>query len=102
MLNPENKKKEIRNLMKALFPLYCLLVLTIPALAAADSTPMPERGICAHRGANSTHPENTLPAFEEAIRLGAHMIELDVRQTKDGHLVLMHDATIDETTNGKG
>ncbi len=63
---------------------------------------MPERGICAHRGAMDTHPENTLAAFNEAVRLGAHMIELDVRITKDGHLVIMHDETVDRTTNGKG
>ena len=63
---------------------------------------LPERGICAHRGAMDTHPENTLAAFNEAVRLGAHMIELDVRITKDGHLVIMHDETVDRTTNGKG
>ncbi|MBN2375048.1 MAG: hypothetical protein JXD22_01510 [Sedimentisphaerales bacterium] len=63
---------------------------------------LPERGICAHRGASGTHPENTLSAFREAIRLGAHMIEFDIAMTKDGKLALMHDATIDRTTNGKG
>ncbi|MEZ6059394.1 MAG: Xaa-Pro dipeptidyl-peptidase [Planctomycetaceae bacterium] len=63
---------------------------------------MPERGICAHRGASDTHPENTLAAFREAIMLGATMIEFDVALTKDGHLVLMHDATVDRTTDGKG
>jgi glycerophosphoryl diester phosphodiesterase len=50
----------------------------------------------------ATHPENTLPAFAEAIRLGAHMIEFDVQPTSDGVLVLMHDATVDRTTDGKG
>ena len=40
---------------------------------------MPTRGICAHRGASDTHPENTIKAFREAIRLGAQMIEFDVR-----------------------
>jgi glycerophosphoryl diester phosphodiesterase len=63
---------------------------------------LPERGLCAHRGVMSTHPENTLPAFEEAIRLGAHMIEFDIQITKDGALVLMHDGTVDRTTDGKG
>jgi glycerophosphoryl diester phosphodiesterase len=48
------------------------------------------------------HPENTMAAFREAVRLGAHMIELDVRTTKDGHLVILHDETVDRTTNGKG
>jgi glycerophosphoryl diester phosphodiesterase len=63
---------------------------------------MPRRGICAHRGASQTHPENTLSAFREAIRLGAHQIELDVALTKDARLVLMHDRTVDRTTNGSG
>ena len=63
---------------------------------------MPAHGICAHRGAMDTHPENTIAAFREAVRLGAHMIELDVRMTKDGHLVILHDETVDRTTNGKG
>ena len=40
---------------------------------------LPERGLCAHRGAMATHPENTLAAFKEAIRIGAHMIEFDVQ-----------------------
>lgn len=63
---------------------------------------MPERGLCAHRGAMDTHPENTIAAFGEAIRLGAHMIEFDVRITKDKKLVIMHDRTVDRTTNGTG
>ena len=63
---------------------------------------MPTRGICAHRGASDTHPENTIAAFREAIRLGAHMIEFDVALTRDGALVLLHDATLDRTTNGTG
>jgi len=63
---------------------------------------MPQRGICAHRGASNTHPENTLAAFKEAIRLGAQMIEFDVALTKDGELVLMHDSTLDRTIDGSG
>ena len=58
------------------------------------SIQMPTRGICAHRGASDSHPENTLSAFREAIRLGAHMIEFDVALTKDNKLVLMHDTTL--------
>ena len=58
--------------------------------------------VCAHRGASDTHPENTIEAFREAIRLGAQMIEFDVALSRDGKLVLMHDSTVDRTTNGKG
>lgn len=56
----------------------------------------------AHRGEHLRHPENTMPAFEEAARLGADYIEVDVRTTADGQLVLSHDATVDRCTNGKG
>ncbi|MDP8979636.1 MAG: glycerophosphodiester phosphodiesterase family protein [Acidobacteriota bacterium] len=58
--------------------------------------------VIAHRGEHLHHAENTLPAFQAAIDLGADYIELDVRTTKDGKLILMHDSTVDRTTNGKG
>lgn len=58
--------------------------------------------IVAHRGASSTRPENTLAAFEEAVRLGASLVELDVRVSRDGVAVVMHDATVDRTTGGTG
>lgn len=63
---------------------------------------LPGQGLCAHRGAMDTHPENTIVAFEEAIRLNAKMIELDVRLTKNKKLVILHDETLDRTTNGTG
>jgi glycerophosphoryl diester phosphodiesterase len=63
---------------------------------------LPERGLCAHRGAMETHPENTLAAFREAIKSGAHMIEFDVQLTKDYEPVVIHDNTVDRTTNGTG
>ena len=55
-----------------------------------------------HRGASGYEPENTLIAFEKAIHLNADGIELDVHLTSDGLLVVIHDETIDRTTNGKG
>ena len=57
--------------------------------------------IYAHRGSSGTHPENTLPAFAEAVRVGADGIELDVHLSKDGYLIVMHDEEVDRTTNGK-
>lgn len=63
---------------------------------------MPSKGICAHRGAMDTHPENTLSAFKEAIRLGAQMIEFDVQLSKNNKLVIIHDTLVDRTTNGSG
>ncbi len=63
---------------------------------------VPSRGIGGHRGASAVRPENTLAAFQEAVRLGAVMVELDLRGTADGHVVAMHDASIDRTTDGTG
>lgn len=57
---------------------------------------------CAHRGDNYCAPENTLPAFELAIAKGAHQIEFDLRTTSDGRLLVLHDQTVDRTTNGSG
>lgn len=61
-----------------------------------------ETRCCAHRGAPVTHPENTLPSFERAIELGVDMIEFDVRQTADDEVVIIHDDTVDRTTDGSG
>ncbi len=55
-----------------------------------------------HRGAAATAPENTLASFRRAIALGADAVELDVQRTADGHLVVMHDDTVDRTTDGAG
>lgn len=57
--------------------------------------------IC-HRGDHTKYPENTMAAFQAAIDHGADFIEMDVRTTADGHLILLHDATVDRTTNGSG
>ena len=58
--------------------------------------------IIAHRGFRSKYPENTLTAFEAAIDAGAKMIELDVTLSKDREVIVIHDDTLDRTTNGKG
>lgn len=58
--------------------------------------------VAAHRGARRIQPENTMTAFRYAVSLGVDMIETDVRQTRDGALVLMHDSLVDRTTDGTG
>ncbi len=58
--------------------------------------------VVAHRGASAAYPENTLPAFEAALDLGAPVVELDVRLTADGYAVVMHDADVSRTTDGSG
>ncbi|MCR4260886.1 MAG: glycerophosphodiester phosphodiesterase [Candidatus Colwellbacteria bacterium] len=63
---------------------------------------MPEVLKIAHRGASGHKPENTLSAFSKALEMGVDVIELDVRVCGTGELVVMHDATLERTTNGKG
>jgi len=85
------------NIMRAINSAIVLLAL-LPV--AAWSAP---RAQCvAHRGDKKSAPENTVPAFVSAAKKGARMIEFDVQLSRDGELVLMHDATVDRTTNGHG
>jgi glycerophosphoryl diester phosphodiesterase len=58
--------------------------------------------VVAHRGDSRNEPENTLPAFEAALRAGADAVEFDVRLSADGHAVVMHDAQVSRTTDGDG
>ena len=58
--------------------------------------------VVAHRGSRYLWPENTMVAFEGAVRAGATHIETDVRTTADGVVVCIHDATVDRTTSGSG
>jgi glycerophosphoryl diester phosphodiesterase len=58
--------------------------------------------VIAHRGFSGATPENTLASFQKAIEIGSDMIELDVQLSKDGKLVVLHDDTLDRTTNGQG
>ncbi len=63
-----------------------------------------ENGPCviAHRGASAYEPENTLPAFEKALKLGCKYIEFDVMLSKDDQLYVFHDSALQRRTNGKG
>ncbi|MGO4957708.1 glycerophosphodiester phosphodiesterase [Luteococcus sp. Sow4_B9] len=58
--------------------------------------------VWAHRGASAVAPENTMSAFRKAIELGADGIEIDVQRAADGTIVVIHDETLDRTTNGTG
>jgi glycerophosphoryl diester phosphodiesterase len=58
--------------------------------------------VIAHRGASARAPENTLAAFRRAAELGADAIETDLRVTREGRFVLLHDARVNRTTNGRG
>ncbi len=63
---------------------------------------MTEPRVIAHRGGRGLWPENTLYAFRNAADLGADVLEMDIRQTADGVLVVLHDETVDRTTDGSG
>ena len=62
----------------------------------------PRPRLFAHRGASGTHPENTLPAFAAGLAAGADRLELDVHGTLDGEIVVLHDPSVDRTTDGHG
>lgn len=82
-------------------------MLCVPQLPAADATNTPAERlltskrplVIAHRGYSAMAPENTLPAFERGLMSGADMVELDYHHSKDGALVVLHDYTLDRTTD---
>ncbi|MEV0595481.1 glycerophosphodiester phosphodiesterase [Nonomuraea cavernae] len=84
-----------RRLGLVLTPLLATLVVAVPA--SATSRPV----VVAHRGASADAPENTLSALALANRSGADMVEVDVRETRDHALVLMHDTTLTRTTDAE-
>jgi glycerophosphoryl diester phosphodiesterase len=73
-------------------------VVQPPALPAVRHTPI----VIAHRADHEHAPENTIAAIDDAIRCGADYVELDLRTTRDGHLILNHDATVDRMTGSHG
>lgn len=70
--------------------------------AEAPTAPAARPLVIAHRGNSAVAPQNTLAAFEAAWRAGAHSIEIDIQPTADGHVVVIHDDTVDGTTDGQG
>ena len=78
------------------------MALAFAAMVAVAVAQQPQVVAIAHRGLNREYPENTLPAFEAALQRGADFVEVDTRTTADGALVVIHDSTVDRTTNGTG
>jgi glycerophosphoryl diester phosphodiesterase len=62
----------------------------------------PKPAIIAHRGASGSAPENTLSAFKKALEIGVDYVELDIHLSKDGEIMVIHDPTLERTTNGTG
>jgi glycerophosphoryl diester phosphodiesterase len=84
-----------------------VITIAVVAPAFAADPPLSASGpkkiiVIAHRGAHRDAPENTLASLEKAIEIGCDYVELDVRRTKDGALVIMHDSSVNRMTNGKG
>ena len=77
-------------------------ILILFIMTAACYAQKHDRLIIAHRGASAYAPENTLAAIRMAEKLQANMIEIDIHQTRDSVLILMHDYTLDRTTDGSG
>ena len=69
-----------------------------PFFAQVERRPL----VMAHRGGRGLWPENTLYAFERAVEMGVDVLEMDIHTTADGAMVVMHDDTVDRTTNGSG
>ena len=93
-------QKRIRIKLYTLSALLTGLFLLLPGPSLAPSEKVL---FIAHRGGIMPgYPENTLAAFRQAIKLGAGVIEIDLRGSKDGEIVIMHDETVDRTTNGHG
>jgi len=94
---------------KFLLGLVALLIVIYVVLALL-AKPIPDHPffdqdgvlVMAHRGGRGLWPENTLYAFERAVELGVDVLEMDIHSTQDGAFVVMHDSTVDRTTNGSG
>lgn len=76
--------------------------VTAEELLGAARDPGETAFVAGHRGGTTAAPENTLPAVREALRAGFEYVEVDLVLTADGHAVLMHDRTVDRTTDGQG
>lgn len=79
-----------------------VMSLTVPHSGQAQSSEAPATLVIAHQGGDGLRPGNTMVAFENAVALGVDMLEMDIHSTKDGVLVVIHDDTIDRTTDGSG
>lgn len=100
----------MKKMMTILAASLALTSFTVPALAAEQGVAVntiskqeqQEMVNVAHRGASGHAPENTMVAFQKGVEMKADYIEIDVQMTKDGELVVIHDTTVDRTTNGTG
>ena len=99
-----NKKPPRRRVLLGCLTIVIAIPLLYYAVQAVLRTPplASTTQVIAHRGGAKYAPENTLAAFQNAIAQGADWLEFDVQMTRDGALVVIHDETVDRTTNGTG
>jgi glycerophosphoryl diester phosphodiesterase len=89
--------------MRAALLATVALAVAAPAAGAATNPWIESKPLdIAHQGGEDEFPSNTMYAFKRSLQVGADMLELDVGVTKDGQVVVMHDTTVDRTTNGHG
>ena len=100
--DPAMSKRSAATVLSGL--LAALAGLPSGAIADIDAGALPEWDVVliAHRGLAPGLPENTMTAFEDAVERGLNVIEIDLRGTADGEVVVMHDETVDRTTDGSG
>ena len=94
LLVPLIKQNEMKN--------NILLILVLGIILSSFSSDKKNLEIVVHRGANQLAPENTMAATQKCIELGVEYVEIDVRESKDGILYILHDKTLNRTTNGSG
>lgn len=97
------KSRTFKMILAVIFLVFIVSVLVNPK---APSKPyydgVTETLVIAHQGGDGVWPGDTMYAFEKAVEIGADVLEMDAHITKDGHVVLMHDETVDDTTDGTG
>lgn len=110
-MNTRTRTKSTPTIRKRMLSSIILVLLVLPLLLLswrtqpASSRPTDEAwGVktIAHRGASGYAPENTLAAFQLAVLMNADYLEIDLQLTKDGEIVVMHDSTVNRTTDGRG
>jgi glycerophosphoryl diester phosphodiesterase len=98
--------RRILYILAGLLGLLLVAVLTLALITpAAPDYPFFAQGgflVIAHQGGEQLRPSNTLPAFAHAVELGVDVLEMDIHASQDGILVVMHDDTVDRTTDGNG
>lgn len=96
-------KKKNKNLLVGAGVAFTVLFSSLQQTSAAETTgDLRKIDNVAHRGASGYAPENTISAFDKAVEMKADYIEIDVQRSKDGELVVIHDTSVDRTTDGTG